>query len=93
MQNVEARVRTHLVLTAGFSRKNAEIAISMYHADELTATEKEVISRIRLDPENDKLPIIYRLGTDPKVWVLDHLNYRITETGGDAYTKWRRHAR
>lgn len=78
---LDARVRSHLVLTLGFSQHNAERAIEMFRAGELTDTEKVVINSIMLNPDYDRpsrsLPVMR---------VADHLNYRITQAGGMART-------
>jgi hypothetical protein len=90
VENIDKRLCSHLVLTSGFSKQNAEIAVQMYHKGELTATEKEVITKIRLNPEDDAIPIVYYKDTEPKVYVLDHLNYRITKLGGSPITPSKR---
>ena len=89
MRDHEGRVRTHLVLTLGFSRRNAEIAVEMFRRGELTRPEEEVINRIALNPENDQQSLLYE-GSDPRRWVADHLNYRITLAGGEACSPKRR---
>lgn len=92
MEELDRRTASHLVFTSGFSRRNAEIAMQMYHEDELTEIEKEVITKIRLDPENDNISIKYTQEVGgPRIYVLDHLNHRITnEHGGDAKTPHRK---
>lgn len=92
MEEVDKRVRTYLVLTGGFSRANAVIALAMYHRDELQKTEKEVITKIMLDPENDKQWMLSHHDR-PACLILDHLNYRITEAGGEPVTKGTRFGR
>lgn len=89
MCDLEGRVQRHLVLTLGFSRRNAEIAVEMFRRGELTRPEEEVINRIAINPENDQQTLLYT-GSDPRRWVADHLNYRITLAGGDACSRKRR---
>lgn len=90
MRDHEGRIRRHLVLTLGFSRRNAEIAVEMFRSGELTRSEEEVINRIAINPDNDKQRLLYYEGSYPRRWVADHLNYRITQAGGDACTKMRK---
>lgn len=75
------RVRSHLVLTLGFSRYNAERAIEMFRAGELTDLEKVVMNRIMLNPDYDRPSRSHSV-----MRVADHLNYRITMAGGMART-------
>jgi hypothetical protein len=80
------KVQRSLVIDHGFSRRNAEIAIEMLQAEELSNAEKVVIERIMLnpDPEWENIPHVYYARSNPLIWVLDHLNYRITLAGGEA---------
>ena len=95
MRDLERRVRRHLVLDLGFSRRNAEIAIEMFRAGELNNAEKVVIERIMLNPEpsyaldseDDSARLLSYKGSNPVMWVADHLNHRITLAGGDRVTK------
>ena len=86
MASLDRKIGHHLVLTLGFSRRNAEIAIQMFRAGELTRPEEEVIHRIALNPDNDRLSRLY-IDSNPRQWVADHLNYRITQAGGDRVSK------
>ena len=90
MADLERQIRSYLVLTLGFSRRNAEIAIEMFRAGELTKQEQVVINRIMLNPENDRQSLLFYQDSYPVMWVADHLNYRITQAGGDAKTRGRR---
>ena len=87
--SLDKKILQHLVLTLGFSRRNAEIAVEMFRRGELTRLEEEVINRIALNPDNDDLPLVYETVSDTRRCVQDHLNYRITMMGGDAVTKSR----
>lgn len=82
MQTIDTRIINSLVLACGFSTFNAAKALELFYQDKLTATQKEVISKIRLKPEDDSVGDIYRR-------TLNHLNYTITQNGGDAKTKSR----
>lgn len=83
----ERRLLAYLTLVAGFSRRNAEIAIEMFRAGELTNAEWTVINRISLEPDPEKEhPVVFQ-GSSPVMWVADHLNYRITLNGGNSVTK------
>jgi len=84
----ERRSLAYLTLVAGFSRRNAEIAIEMFRAGELTNAEWTVINRILLEPDPDEAyPSVYYRGSNPVMWVTDHLNYKISLNGGDSATK------
>jgi hypothetical protein len=85
--DLERKVQTHLVITLGFSRRNAEIAIEMFRSGELNNMEEEVINKIMLNPESD------RGFKDSSYQVANHLNHRITLAGGDAKTPSPRHRR
>jgi len=87
MCDLERGIRRHLVLTLGFSRRNAEIAVEMFRRGELTRPEEEVINRIQLFPDFEKHDLTYYSKSYPVAWVADHLNYRITLAGGDSVTK------
>lgn len=79
MENNDKNVVNFLVLAAGFSKGNALETIRMYQEGELTETEKEVITKIQLRPRNDALGEIHAR-------VLGHLNFRISEAGGQPVT-------
>lgn len=84
MEDIDRRVKNFLVLASGFSVQNALITVTMFHEGGLTETEKEVITKIRRNPEEDSWG--YTLYT-----VLNPLNHRITnKLGGDAKTPNRR---
>lgn len=89
MSELDRRVRRHLVLDMGFSRRNAEIALEMFRAGELSNTEKVVIEYTMLNPEptREEARLYYVKGSDPVVWVTDHLNYRITQAGGEPVSR------
>lgn len=89
MCDYERGVLTHLVITLGFSRRNAEIAVEMFHAGELTRMEEEVINYVQLNPRRDGYPARWHIGDNCHVRAVEHLNYRITQNGGDAITKGR----
>lgn len=92
MEDADKRAISNLVHVSGFSRRNAEIALDMFRRGELTKQEEEVINRARLDLVPDD-SVLYYNGTEPRVYVADHLNFRITQAGGAAATamrkKWR----
>ena len=91
MDEFARKVRTHLVLTLGFSRLNAEIAIEMFHRGELTRMEEEVINYVQLNPSRDEYPPSWFLGGDDcHVRAMERLNLRITLAGGDAVTRRKR---
>ncbi len=92
MEDLDRRVRLHLVLTAGFSQVNAVKALEMYHRDELQKTEKEVISNIMLDPEDNRRKT-FPGSLEEFAQILTRLNYRITQNGGEPITKASRHGR
>jgi len=87
MDELTRAIRSHLVLTLGFSRRNAGIAVEMFRRGELTRPEEEVIYRIAINPGNDEVSLTYYKLSDPRRWVADHLNYRITLAGGDSVSK------
>jgi hypothetical protein len=87
MRDHERRALLHLVLVTGFSRRNAEIAVEWFHAGKLTNQEWTVINNILLEPDpKEAYPSVKYRGSNPVMWVMDHLNYRITLAGGDAKT-------
>ncbi len=83
MRSIDDRTALNLVLTHGFSKRNAERAVEMFRAGELSKLEEEVINRIMLNPESDN-------GSESHSWTANHLNYRITLAGGDAVTRGKR---
>ena len=88
MRSLDSRVTTHLILDMGFSRHNAEKALQMFRADELSSAEKVVIEYIMLNPEPSQEDVrLHKLkGSFPVMWVADHLNFRLTHNGGQAKT-------
>ena len=67
----------------------------MFRAGELNNAEKVVIERIMLNPEpsydfdseDESAKLVRYKDSNPVMWVADHLNYRITQAGGDAVSK------
>lgn len=85
---IDKRVKSHLVLDLGFSRRNAEIAVEMFRAGELTKHEMVVMNYILLNPEPTRdEAVLHKVGVDPVMWVADSLNYRITMNGGSSVSK------
>ena len=103
---VDKRIRTNLVLTWGFSKKNAEIAVEMFRAGALTSMEEEVITRIERNESRPWNPLVidgfpaafYIEKREGKRWGhfrdMAHLDYRITtEHDGQPRTPSRRRSR
>lgn len=88
MSALERRIHRHLVIDQGFSRRNAETAVEMMRAGELTKHEMVVMNYIMLNPEprGEEMRVHMIPGSNPVMWVANHLNYRITQAGGDAKT-------
>lgn len=88
MAATEDQIKRHLVLDLGFSRRNAEIAVEMFRAGELTKHEMVVMNYILLNPEPTRdEALLHKVGVDPVMWVADSLNYRITMNGGSSVSK------
>jgi hypothetical protein len=68
-----------LVIDFGYSRRNSEIVVEMIYDDLLNNEEKEVINFIK-----GKSGDVY---LNKHLAVVNHLNFRITQNGGEPRTK------
>jgi hypothetical protein len=76
-------------VTFGFSKRNAEIAIQMLQNGQLDIMEEKVIEKLKLAPNDMQQPKVeYYIPTcSTGIGILEHLNYKITQNGGDAVIK------
>lgn len=83
----------HLVITFGFSKRNALEVIKMFYNNQLTTMEEEVIKTLELMKDgNENYPSGWFLQAENSACrVLEHLNYKIIQTlGYENLTKLRR---